>query len=74
MKSLLQPINIRVRTTISALMAAKGSLLESRANILDSIRFFSIILLVKLVHTGFLQKVYQLGAIQLNLFLYLHYK
>ena len=39
MKSLLQPINIRVRTIISALRAAKGSLLESRANILDSIRF-----------------------------------
>jgi hypothetical protein len=39
MKSLLQPINIRVRTTISALRAAKGSLLESRANILDQIRF-----------------------------------
>jgi hypothetical protein len=74
MKTLLQPIIIRVRTTISALMAAKGSLLENRANILDSIRFLSIILLVKLVHTGFLQNVYQLGAIQLSLFLYLHYK
>ena len=39
MKSLLQPINIRVRTIISALRAAKGSLLESRENILDQIRF-----------------------------------
>jgi hypothetical protein len=39
MKTLLQPIIIRVRTTISALMAAKGSLLENRANIRDSIRF-----------------------------------
>ena len=43
MKTLLQPIIIRVRTTISALMAAKGSLLESRANILESIRFNNFI-------------------------------
>jgi hypothetical protein len=39
MKSSLQPINIRARTIISALRGAKGSLLESRANILDQIRF-----------------------------------
>lgn len=37
MKNLPQHINTRVKITISAPKAAKGSLFESRANILDQI-------------------------------------
>jgi hypothetical protein len=41
MKHLRQPINTGVRTTISALKAAKGSLVKSRANILDQRKMLS---------------------------------
>ncbi len=41
MKNLRQPINTGVRTTISALKAAKGSLVESRANIRDQRKILS---------------------------------
>jgi hypothetical protein len=41
MKNLRQSINTGVRTTISAPKAAKGSLVESRANILEQRKMLS---------------------------------
>jgi hypothetical protein len=41
MKNLRQPINTGVGTTISALKVAKGSLVESRENILEQLKRLS---------------------------------